>query len=40
MPWEQTWSLAGVAALGGVLVAALTTVAASPRIRPEEIRAE
>lgn len=40
MPWEQTWTLAAAATLGGLLVAALTTAAATPRIRADEIRAE
>jgi hypothetical protein len=40
MPWVQTWRLAGAAVVGGLLVAAVCTIASAPRLRPEELRAE
>lgn len=40
VPWDQTWRLLGAAVLGGLVVAAVCTAAAVPRLRPEEIRAE
>lgn len=40
IPWPQTLTLAGVSLGAAVGVAALTVVAASPRIRPELIRSE
>ena len=39
-PYQQSLALAAVALVGAVVVAGLTVVAASPRIRPELIRAE
>jgi hypothetical protein len=35
MPWVQTWRLAGAAVVGGLLVAAICTIASAPRLRPE-----
>jgi hypothetical protein len=40
LPWAQSLTLAGVAALSSVVIAALTVVAASPRLRPDLVRAE
>jgi hypothetical protein len=40
LPWQATWLLVGIAVAGAVLVGAATVVAANPRIRPDEIRAE
>ncbi|MEX0429258.1 FtsX-like permease family protein [Nocardioides sp. DS6] len=40
LPWGATWMLAAVAVLGSALVGAATVIASSPRIRPQEIRAE
>lgn len=40
MPWSQTWRLAGIGVVGGLVVAAVCMLAATPRLRPEEIRAE
>ena len=40
LPWAQSLTLAGVAALSAVVIAGLTVVAASPRLRPDLIRAE
>jgi hypothetical protein len=40
IPWPQTLTLAGVSLGASVVVAALTVIAASPRIRPDLIRAE
>lgn len=40
LPWGQAGVLAVVACAGSVIVAGLTVVASSPRIRPELIRAE
>lgn len=40
IPWEQTVVLAAVAVVGGLGVAVVTMIAAAPRLRPEEIRAE
>ncbi len=40
LPWTQSLTLAGVAVLSSVVIAALTVVAASPRLRPDLIRAE
>jgi putative ABC transport system permease protein len=40
MPWVQTWWLAGAAVVGGLLVAAICTIASAPRLRLEELRAE
>lgn len=40
MPWSQALVLAGIAAVGAVLVGALTVIAASPRISPDLIRQE
>lgn len=39
-PWRQTWVLLAVALLGCLVVAGLAMIAATPRLRPEEIRAE
>jgi hypothetical protein len=40
LPWTQSLTLAAVAALSSVVIAGLTVVAASPRLRPDVIRAE
>lgn len=40
LPWMQSLVLAGLAALGSVLVGALTVIASSPRISPDLIRQE
>ncbi|HET6562312.1 MAG TPA: FtsX-like permease family protein [Marmoricola sp.] len=40
LPWRQSATLAAVSFLSAVVIAGLTVVAASPRIRPELIRAE
>ncbi|GAA4695109.1 FtsX-like permease family protein [Nocardioides conyzicola] len=40
IPWAQSLVLAAVAVVGGLGVAAVTMVAAAPRLRAEEIRAE
>jgi putative ABC transport system permease protein len=40
MPWTQTWRLAATGVLGGLVVAGVCMLAATPRLRPEEIRAE
>jgi len=40
LPWRQTLTLAGISVASASIVAALTVIASSPRIRPELIRRE
>jgi len=40
MPWRQTLTLAGISVASACVVATVTVIASSPRIRPELIRSE